>query len=95
MGLKEFLKPTKGKIITSLIIPIVLETWFVNYYNANNPPMCEMVCDPSKYPVLLSGFCKCPGFKALISDIVLLIILFVILFSITYSIYSLFTRKRV
>jgi len=94
MNWKEFFRPTKVKIITSIIISIVLEAWIILRNNSTSRFVCEMICDTSSYPVLISGSCKCPSLQALISDTIFLLALFVIIFSVVYTIYSFFTRKK-
>ena len=84
MNEKEFLGPTKGKIILSILVPIIVYIFIL--FSA---PYCKP-CSQLKYeswPEITSS-CDCivgSGFPEFIKDV---IIVFLIPFILTYLIYS-------
>lgn len=90
MKFKEFFKPTKRKIIVSIIVPVLL---FI--FKKATAPLCKMCAELNygNWPTLIPS-CNCTIGSTFPEFIIQAILIFILPFIITYIIYSLIEKKK-
>jgi len=91
--LKKGFRPTKWKIIISIVIGILFVSyaiWRTNIFVCYTLLPCgEKICS-SQFPNILKGCCdSCADFNEFIRELFIIIIIFSIVFLISYVFYSL------